>query len=262
MKLNRLVVAALSLLAALPSFAAISREDLQAALDANPDLVFAALKKADKTAVFEYLKDVQRESQMKERAEKIEKDQRDMEEAFKNPYVPEIGANTRIRGEKNAPITIVEYSDFQCPVCGRGFQVVEQVRQKYGAKVRFIYKHLPLVHLHPMAMPAARWQEAVAIQSPDKAWDFHDAMFKNQGSLSEDFFKKTVESLGLDAAKAGQDAQSQAVADKIEADSAEAGKFGFRGTPGFLINGVPLRGLNRNPAGSFDDIIARLGVAQ
>ena len=260
MRLNRLAIAAVSLLTALPSFAAISREDLQAALDANPDLVLAALKKADKTAVFEYLKDVQRESQMKERVEKAAKDKADTEEAFKNPDKPEIVANTRIRGDKNAPITIVEYSDFQCPVCGRGFQVVEQVRMKYGAKVRFIYKHLPLVHLHPMAMPAAQWQEAVAIQSPDKAWDFHDAMFKNQGSLSEDFFKKTVESLGLDAAKAAKDAESQAVAEKIDADSAEAEKFGFKGTPGFLINGVPLRGLNRNPEGSFDEIIARLGV--
>jgi protein-disulfide isomerase len=261
MRSNRLVVAALSLLAALPSFAAISREDLKAALDANPDLVLDALKKADKTEFFGYVMEAQRESETKQRLERAENEKREKEEAFKNPLKPEIDANTRIRGDKNAPITIVEYSDFQCPVCGSGFQVVEQVREKYGAKVRFIYKHLPLVHMHPMAMPAAQWQEAVAIQSPEKAWDFHDAMFKNQGALSEDFFKKTVERLGLDAAKAAKDSQSQAVADKIEADSAEAGNFGFKGTPGFLVNGVPLRGLSRNPTGPFDEIIARLGVA-
>jgi protein-disulfide isomerase len=127
--------------------------------------------------------------------------------------------------------------------------------------MRFIYKHLPLVHMHPMAMPAAQWQEAVAMQSPEKAWAFHDAMFKNQGALSEDFFKKTVEGLGLDAAKAAKDSQSQAVADKIELDSSEAGNFGFKGTPGFLVNGIPVRGLSRNPTGPFDEIIARLGVA-
>ena len=261
MKLNRLAVAALCLFAAPPSFAAVSREDLQAALDANPDLVLAALMKADRTKLLEFVRDLQRDYEMKKRADKEEKDKRDMEEAFGNPYKPEIDAATRIRGDKNAPVTIVEYSDFQCPVCGRGFQVVEQVRQKYGAKVRFVYKHLPLVRLHPMAMPAAKWQEAVALQSPDKAWAFHDEMFKNQSSLSEDFLKKTVEDLGLDVAKAVKDASSQAVADKIEADSTEADKFGFKGTPGFLINGIPLRGLSRNPAESFDAIIARLGAA-
>jgi protein-disulfide isomerase len=261
MKSTRLAVVALTLFAARTCSAAISREELQEALDANPDLVLAALKKADKTAFAEYVRDAQREFEFKQRAERAENEKRETEEAFKNPYKPEIDANTRIRGDRNAPITIVEYSDFQCPVCGRAFPVVEQVRQKYGAKARFIYKHLPLIRLHPMAMPAAKWQEAVALQSPEKAWAFHDAMFKNQASLSEDFFKKTAGDLGLDVAKAAQDAESRAVADKIEADSAEAAKFGFKGTPGFLVNGVPIHGIGRNPAGEFDDIIARLGVA-
>jgi protein-disulfide isomerase len=261
MKMNRFAVVALSLAFAVPSSAAISREDLMKALDENPDLVLAALKKADKTAFFEYVIDAQRDYQAKKQAEEEEKEKREFESAFKNPYKPAIDANTRIRGDKNAPITIVEYSDFQCPVCGSGFKVIEQVRQKYGAKVRFIYKHLPIPSLHPMAMPAAKWQEAVAIQSPDKAWIFHDVMFKNQSSLSEDFIKKTVRDLGLNVATAAKDAQSQAVADKIAADSAEAEKFGFNGTPGFLINGIPLRGLSRNPEGPFDEIIARLGLA-
>ncbi|MFI5362399.1 MAG: DsbA family protein [Elusimicrobiota bacterium] len=261
MKWNRLAAAALALLIAPPSFAAISREDLQAALEANPDLVLAALKKIDKKEFFAYVREAQRDYDADQRAEKAEKDKQEREDSFKNPLQPQIDASTRIRGDKSAPVTIVEYSDFQCPVCGRGFQVVEQVRQKYGAKVRFIYKHLPLVHLHPMAMPAAQWQEAVALQSPEKAWDFHDAMFKNQGALSEDFFKKTVADLGLDAEKAAKDAQSRAVAGKIAADAAEAQKFGFNGTPGFLVNGVPIRGLSRNPGAPFDEIIARLGVA-
>ena len=260
MKTYRFAAAALSILIAAPSLAAVSREDLQKALDANPDLVFAALKRIDKEAFFAYLVDAQREYQTKKQAEASEKEKREFDDAFKNPLKPEIDASTRVRGDKDAPITIVEYSDFQCPVCGRGFQVVEQVRQKYGKKVRFIYKHLPLVSLHPMAMPAAKWQEAVALQSPDKAWAFHDAMFKNQSLLSEDFLRKTVKDLGLDADKAAQDAQSPAVADKIRKDSAEAEKFGFTGTPGFLINGVPLRGLSRDPAASFDQIISRLGV--
>ena len=256
--MNRLAAAALSALIAAPSFAAMSREDLQKALDSNPDLVLEALKKSDKAAFFEYVMDAQHEYQSKKQADDEAKEKAELEEAFKNPLKPEIDAKTRVRGDKNAPITIVEYSDFQCPYCGRGFQVVEQVRTKYGPKVRFIYKNLPLVAIHENALPAAKWFEAVAIQSPDKSWIFHDTMFKNQTKLSEDFYKKTVKDLGLDVEKAAKDAQSQAVADKIEADSKEAKEFGFTGTPGFLINGVPLRGAY--PPEEFDKIIKRLGV--
>ena len=256
--MNRFAAAAMSLLIASPSFAALSREDLQTALSKNPDLVIEALKKADKAAFFELVMDAQKDYQAKKQAEEEEKEKAELEEAFKNPLKPAIDASTRIRGDKNAPITIVEYSDFQCPYCGRGFQSVEAVREKYGPKVRFIYKHLPLVAIHPNALPAAKWLEAVAIQSPDKAWIFHDTMFKNQTSLSEDFYKKTVKNLGLDVVKAAKDAQSQSVADKIEADTKEAKEFGFTGTPGFLINGIPLRGAY--PPEEFDKIIKRLGV--
>jgi protein-disulfide isomerase len=255
--MNRLAAAASILLIAAPSFAAVSREDLQKALEKNPDLVLEALKKTDKAAFFEYVMTAQRDYQEKKQVEEEAKEKQELEDAFKKPLKPEIDAKTRVRGDKNAPITIVEYSDFQCPYCSRGFQVVEQVRQKYGAKVRFIYKHLPLP-MHPMALPAAKWQEAVALQSPDKAWIFHDTMFKNQSSLSEDFFKKTVKDLGLNVEKAAKDAQSPAVSEKVETDSAEAKSFGFSGTPGFLINGVPLRGAY--PIDKFDEIIKRLGV--
>jgi protein-disulfide isomerase len=257
--MNRALAAVLSVLVAAPaSAAAISREDLKKALDANPDLVIGALKKADKTALFELMMDAQRDYQMKKQKEEEEKEKSELEAAYKNPYQPVIDDKTRVRGDKSAPITLVEYSDFQCPYCGRGFQVVEAVRQKYGAKVRFIYKHLPLIAIHPFAMPAAKWQEAVAIQSPEKAWLFHDKMFENQSQLGEDFFKKTVKDLGLDVAKAAKDADSPAVAAKIEADVKEAKNFGFTGTPGFLINGIPLRGAY--PPEEFDKVITRLGV--
>ncbi|MFI5361966.1 MAG: DsbA family protein [Elusimicrobiota bacterium] len=256
--MNRAAAAALTVLIAAPSFAAMSREDLQKALTANPDLVLEALKKVDKAAFFEFVMDAQHDYQEKKQAEDEEKQKAELDEAFKNPFKPEIDAKTRIRGDKSAPITIVEYSDFQCPYCGRGFQTVEEVRKKYGPKVRFVFKNLPLVAIHPNALPTAKWFEAVALQSPEKAWLFHDTMFKNQTSLSEDFYKKTVKDLGLDVAKAAKDAASQAVADKIEADTKEAKGFGFSGTPGFLINGIPLRGAY--PPEEFDKIIKRLGV--
>lgn len=256
--MNRILAAALCAMIAAPSSAAISRDELKKALDANPDLVLSALKKADKAAFFETVVDAQKDYQMKKEKEAEEQEKKEMENAFKNPYKPVIDDKTRIRGDKNAPITVVEYSDFQCPYCGRGYQVVEQLRKKYGAKVRFIYKNMPLVQIHPLAMPAAKWFEAVALQSPAKSWEFHDKMFENQGMLSEDYFRKTVKDLGLDVKKAEKAIDGDEVKAKIEADIKEGHEFGFSGTPGFLINGIPLRGAY--PLEEFDKIIVKLGV--
>jgi protein-disulfide isomerase len=254
--MNRIAALALVLVLAAPAGAAISRAELKQALDANPDLVLEALKKVDPEDFFKLVIDSQRAFQMKQAQAEAEQEKKEREEAFKHPMVAEIDKTTRIRGNKDAPITIVEYSDFQCPFCERGFHTVEQVREKYGPKVRFIYKHMPLTNLHPEALPAAEWQEAVAIQDPEKAWLFHDKMFENQDKLGEAFFRQTVKELGLNVAKAEKDHKSKAVAEKIAADVAEARKFGFTGTPGFLINGVPLRGAY--PASEFDKIIAQL----
>lgn len=256
--MNRIAAAALCALIASPSFAAITRDELKKALDANPDLVLAALKKADKAAFFETVMDAQKEFQEKKEKEAEEQQKQELEQAFKNPMKPAIDEKTRVRGDKNAPITIVEYSDFECPYCARGYRALEVVRQKYGAKLRFIYKNMPLVAIHHLAMPAAQWFEAVAIQNPDKAWIFHDKMFQNQEKLGDDFFRKTVKDLGLDLNKAEKDRTSDAVKAKIEADVKEAREFNFTGTPGFLINGVPLRGAY--PPDEFDKVIARLGV--
>ncbi|MBI4370995.1 MAG: thioredoxin domain-containing protein [Elusimicrobia bacterium] len=258
--MNRFAAAALCAALASPSLAAVSREELQKALDDNPDLVLSALKKSKKAEFFQLVIDSQREYQIQQAQQEQEREKRERDAAFKTPYKPAIDAKTRVRGSREAPITVVEYADFQCPPCGRSYPNVEQVRRKYGAKMRFVFKHMPLSELHPQARPAAQWMEAVTLQSPEKAWLFHDKMFSNQDKLGEDFYRKTVKDLGLDPAKAAQDAKSKAVQSKIDADIEEGRQFGFAGTPGFLVNGVPLRGAY--PPAAFDEIIAdpRLGV--
>ena len=254
--MNRSTACLLSILIAAPAMAAVSREDLKKALTANPDLVLEALKNSKKGDFFEFVIEAQKEYQQEKMKEEESQEKAAYEKAFANPYKPVIDAKTHIRGDMKAPITIVEYSDFQCPFCTRGFQTMEQLRKKYGAKLRLVFKHEPTNPRHPEALPAAAWMEAVALQSREKAWLFHDKMFENQDKLGDDFFRKTVKELGLDVAKAAKDKDSKAVAEKIAADSAESHEFGFRGTPGFLINGVPLRGAY--PASEFDKIIERL----
>ncbi len=245
----------LAAILAVPASAAISRDDLKKALEANPDLVLAALKKADKAKFFEIIVESQQEFQKKKQIEEAKREETERENAIKNPLKPAITDASRQRGPKDAPITIVEYSDFQCPYCSAGYKNLEQLRKLHGDKLRVVFKNFPL-NFHPLAMPAAQWFEALALQSPEKAWAFHDMMFENQSKLGEDYFKAVTKDLGLDAAKAAKDAKSEAVAKKIEADMVEAKGFGIEGTPAYLINGVPLRGAY--PVEAFEKIIAKL----
>lgn len=236
----------------------ISREDLKKALDKNPDVLIEALR-AKKRDLLIMVVQAQEEERAKARKDEEEAEKKELDQAFKNPLKPEIGPNTRIRGNKDAKYTLVEYSDFQCPYCARGFEVVEALRKKYGNDLRFIFKNKPL-GMHPQAMPAARYLEAVAIQSLEKSWEFHDKLFANQGSLSESYYKEIAKAMGLNVKKLEADAASAAVQERVNADIAEADKFGFQGTPGYLLNGIPLRGAY--PFERFVELIARIDKGQ
>lgn len=245
---------AASLLIAAPAFADISRDELKNVLSKNPDLVLDVLKE-NKKAFFDLVQDAAREAQQRRAKDEEEAEQNALEEAFKNPLKPEVGAKTRFRGDKKAKYTLVEYSDFQCPYCQRGFQTVETLRKKYGKELRFVFKHMPL-NFHPQAMPAAQHMEAAAVQSPEKAWLFHDKLFENQGRLGPELYQELAKTLGLDWEKLSKDAASDAVKQRIEADINEAKKFGFTGTPGYLLNGIPAKGAY--PPEFFDGVISRL----
>lgn len=229
---------------------------LKKTIEENPDIVFEAIKKNPQEFI-KVVNEAARDAQMQAREGEMQAEQERMEEEFKNPKTPEIGKNRAIFGADDAKVTIVEYSDFQCPYCARGFQTVEQVLEEYGDKVRVVYKHLPL-DFHPMAMPAAKYFEAIALQDEAKAKKFHDLIFQNQGELKGDgekFLQQTAKKVGADMAKLKKDLDSKEVTSRIESDMAEAKKFGFSGTPGFLINGVSVRGAYPFP--EFKKIIDR-----
>ena len=153
----------------------------------------------------------------------------------------EIRKDEAIRGPKDAPLTLVEYSDFECPFCSRGYETVVSLLKKYDGKIRFIYKHLPL-SFHEQAMISAKYYEAIRLQDEKKAFAFHDEVFKNQRKLKngESFLQATAKQVGADMGKLKKDLNSEAVQRRIDEDTKEAGNFGMQGTPGFLLNGVLL----------------------
>lgn len=220
-------------------------EILTAAIEKNPDVVMNALQKASQAA----------QGKAQENAAKEEQNR--VTQELSHPLKPELAQDRAYRGAENAPILIVEYSDFQCPFCKRGFDTVEQVRKEYGDKVRFMFKSLPLP-FHPMAMPAAKRFEAIALQGADKAYRFHDLVFSSQDKLGgegEKFLDAMAKKAGADLAKMKKDMDSPKVADRIKADQDEAQKFGISGTPGFVVNGVSIRGAY--PFETFKEVIEK-----
>ena len=172
------LLVALVLAVASPVFGQpLSREAVQQFLRDNPDVLLEALRD-QKVELLNMLIEAQQEL-----AQRREQDA--FEEAFRNRKAPVLTEQTRFRGAPTAKYTLVEYADFQCPYCRRGFDVVEALRASYGQDLRVVYKHLPL-EIHPEALPAALYMEAIALQSPERAWQFHDILFQNQDQLGAD----------------------------------------------------------------------------
>ena len=225
-------------------------------IEKNPQIVLQALEENPEEFI-RIAGEASRVAQIKaqENAQRAELDMREQE--YQNPKQPELATDRVYFGSDSAKITIVEYSDFECPYCSRGYQTVKQVMREYGDDVRVLYKHLPL-EMHPNALPAALLYEAVAQQSADKSRKFHDALYENQGALrsgGEQWMRSVAKDLGLDMAQLEKDLKSEKIQTMVEADMTEAEQFGFSGTPGFLINGVSLKGAYPLPA--FKEIIDR-----
>lgn len=144
-----------------------------------------------------------------------------------------------VRGPEQAKVTIVEYSDFQCPFCARVLPTLNQIRETYGDQVRIVYKHLPL-RIHPEAHGAAAAAEAAGAQG--KFWEMHDRIFAGQRELSDAKYAEWARELGLDVERFERDRQSEAIRQRIARDEQEANRLGVSGTPAFFINGRFLSG--------------------
>jgi protein-disulfide isomerase len=148
-------------------------------------------------------------------------------------------ANSPSKGPANAPIELIEFSDFQCPFCLRANPTVNQVLTTYGDRIHFVYRHYPLP-THPSAKPAAEASECAAEQN--QFWQYHDRLFANPTKLGAADLKQHAADLGLDTAKFDSCVETHKYKAKVEADQQAGSEVGVDGTPAFFINGRMISG--------------------
>jgi protein-disulfide isomerase len=162
-------------------------------------------------------------------------------EDLMDPVDPEVD---HVRGPEDAPVTLVEYGDFECPNCGRAEPIVRDLLAGFGADVRFVFRHLPLTDVHEHAQIAAEASEAAATQGA--FWEMHDLLFQHQDALEVDDLAGYARDLDLDADRFSDDLQRRRYALRVERDVQSADQSGVAGTPTFFVNG-------RRHLGAYDE---------
>lgn len=157
---------------------------------------------------------------------------------FSQPWVPLDVTGRPSKGNANARVTIVEYSDFQCPYCKKAQPNIKAIEEKYGDKVRFVFMHQPL-QMHKLARPAAL--AAAAADKQGKFWEFHDALFEAEG-FSEASFPEIAASIGLNVKRWEEDRNSMEIDKLVSEDVRTAEKWKITSTPSFFVNGYKVKG--------------------
>jgi len=160
--------------------------------------------------------------------------------------------NDPVKGPENAAITLIEFSDYECPYCTKWqAEVMPQLLKTYGDKIRIVYKDFPLIGLHDNAAPAAEAADCAGEQG--KYWEYHDLLFNGKLKLSTAAFKEYATRLGLDAIKFNDCLTSRRFQSEVEDDYNFAANLGIRSTPTFFINGLALVGAQ--PFEAFQQVI-------
>jgi len=165
-------------------------------------------------------------------------------------------ASSPLKGPRDAKVTIVKFSDYQCPFCAQSAPLVDEVLKLYPKEVNFTYKEFPLTTIHPNAMTASK--AAIAAGKQGKYWEMHDVMFKNYRALGPDDLKKYAGEIGLNVDQWQKDMASQEVQKQIDDDMQQARAASVRGTPTFFVNGK--RVMNRSVDGfkqMIDDVLKK-----
>jgi protein-disulfide isomerase len=152
--------------------------------------------------------------------------------SLKVPVTPD----DHFQGPENAPVTLVEYGDYQCPYCGRAYPIVKALQEDFGEQLRFVFKHFPLAQIHPLAEPAAETAEYAG--GKGQFWEMHDGLYQNQPRLEVPLFFELAQDLGLSGDGLRDALESHEFLPRIRKDFMGGVKSGVNGTPSFFINGV------------------------
>lgn len=147
-----------------------------------------------------------------------------------------VTSNDHIQGNENAPVTLVEYGDYQCPFCGRAYYVIQDLKESFGDDLRFVFRNFPLSQVHPLAEPAAETAEFAGANG--RFWEMHDALYENQERLGIPLFFDLANELGLSEGALGRALATHQFLPRIQKDFQGGVRSGVNGTPTFFINGV------------------------
>jgi protein-disulfide isomerase len=154
---------------------------------------------------------------------------------------PQVSSRDHAEGRADAPLTLVEYGDYQCPYCGAAYPVIKRLQKASGKKLRFVFRNFPLTQAHPYAMIAAEAAEAAALQG--KFWEMHDLIYQNQADLERDVLPAWAERLELDLEEFEIAIKKGEITKRIKEDRMSGIQSGVNGTPCFFINGARYDGI-------------------
>lgn len=149
-------------------------------------------------------------------------------------------ADDHAQGPADAPLTLVQYADYECPDSRRAYPVVKALQRRFGPRLRFVFRHFPLKQVHEQAEHAAEVAEAAGVQG--KYWEMHDRLFERQFALDDVYLVEYAADLGLDAARVQRELTDHIHLPHVRADFRGGLESGVKGTPTFFVNGVRFRG--------------------
>jgi protein-disulfide isomerase len=165
-----------------------------------------------------------------------------------------VSAHDHIRGPMNAPVTLVEYGDYECPFCGAAHGVVNAIQAQVPDDLRFVFRHFPLTTMHPHAMAAAESAEAAGAQG--KFWPMHDTLYENQQQLEPEDLLAYARALDLDLESFSRDLVGHVYAPKVREHFMGGVRSGVNGTPTFFVNGIRHEG-----SWDYDNLMATIQAA-
>jgi protein-disulfide isomerase len=146
-----------------------------------------------------------------------------------------VSEKDHVQGPADAPVTLVEYGDFECPYCGQAYYIIKQLQEDLGDSLRFVFRNFPLSEIHPHARDAAHAAEAAGLQG--KFWEMHDLIYEHQSALENHNLVSFAFALELDIERFVEDMESKEVSRKVHDDFWSGVRSGVNGTPTFFING-------------------------